>query len=404
MPSSLTGQFRKLFAKAAVAACLVIVGVAVAVVPVGVAAAGSKGYTTSAKSAILMDADTGAILYQHNADELYPPASMSKLMTLAVLFKAIKDGRVKLDDEFMMSEHAWRTGGAPSGTSAMFVPLNTKVTVHELIQGMIVQSGNDAAISVAENMAGTEAAFAKFMTAEARRLGLAKSTFKNPTGLYDPEQLMSARELAQLSLYLIKEYPELYKIFGQERFKFRKHNFINRNPLLFAKMGVDGLKTGYVKEAGYCMTASAVRDGKRLIAVVMGLPSKNARKAEMVRLLNWGFRSFGAYKLFDAGETVAYARVWGGEALYVPLVGKGALSVILPRVPENPRLQAQVIYDGPLKPPVKKGDKVAVLRVTSETNAENEVPLYAAEDVEPGGLVRRGLDSLAHMAVSWVPL
>jgi D-alanyl-D-alanine carboxypeptidase (penicillin-binding protein 5/6) len=375
-----------------------------AAVPQQASAGATKGYSTGAKSAVLMDADSGAILYQHNADELYPPASMSKLMTLAVLFKAIKDGRVKLDDEFMMSEHAWRTGGAPSGTSAMFVPLNTKVTVQDLMQGIAIQSANDGAISVAENMAGSEEAFGKFMTAEARRIGLSKSTFKNPTGLYDPGQLMTARELAQLALYIIREYPEFYKIFGQERFKYRKHDFINRNPLLFAKMGVDGLKTGFVKEAGYCMTASAVQDGKRLIAVVMGLGSDKERRSEMTRLLEWGFRSFGSFKLFDEGETIAYARVWGGERLYVPLVAKGALSVILPRVPENPKLRAQVVYDGPLKPPVKKGDKVAILRVTSETNAENEVPLYAAEDVEPGGLVRRGLDSLAHLALSWAPL
>lgn len=397
---------RKLSAlfRAAVALCLVLAIAAGVIMPERASAAPTKGYSTAAKAAVLMDADSGAILFQHNADELYPPASMSKLMTLAVLFKAIKDGRVKLDDEFMMSEHAWRTGGAPSGTSAMFVPLNTKVTVQDLIQGIIIQSANDGAIAVAENMAGSEEAFAKFMTAEARRIGLTKSTFKNPTGLYDPGQLMTARELAQLALYIIREYPEFYKIFGQERFKYRKHDFINRNPLLFAKIGVDGLKTGFVKEAGYCMTASAVRDGKRLIAVVMGLETAKARQSETTRLLEWGFRSFGSFKLFNEGETIAYARVWGGERMYVPLVAKGELSVVLPRVPENPRLKAQVVYDGPLKPPVKKGDKVAVLRVTSETNAENEVPLYAGEDVEPGGLVRRGLDSLAHLALSWAPL
>jgi len=398
MPLLLNRTFRKVLTSAALLAAT-----ALALLPAQAWTA-AKPFSTGAKSAILMDADIGAILYQHNADELLPPASMSKLMTLAVAFKAIKDGRISLDEEFLVSEHAWRTGGAPSRTSAMFIPLNTKVTVGQLIQGIIVQSGNDAAIAIAENMAGTEEAFAKYMTAEARRLGLSKSTFKNPTGLYDPDQLMTARELALLSLHLIKQYPGLYKIFSQTRFKFRKHNFINRNPLLFAKIGVDGLKTGFVKEAGYCMAASAVRDGKRLVAVVMGLPSKQARKREMTRLLDWGFRSFASFKLFDPGEVVAYARVWGGESFYVPLTGKGELSVILPRVPANPRLKAQVIYHGPLKPPVKKGDQVATLRVTSETNAVNEVPLYAAQDVEPGGLVRRGLDSLAHLALSWVAL
>lgn len=366
--------------------------------------AAGKAFSTGAKSAILIDADSGAILFQHNADELLPPASMSKLMTLAVLFKAIKDGRVKLDDEFVMSLHAWKTGGAPSRTSSMFVPLNKTATIDDLMKGMIIQSGNDAAIAVAEGLAGTEESFAKFMTSEARRIGLEKSTFANPSGLYDPNQLMTAREIAMLSQHLIKEYPEFYKIFSQERFKYRRHNFINRNPLLFAKLGVDGLKTGYVKESGYCMAASAVRDGKRLIAVVMGLPSKKDRQREVARMLNWGFNSFGRFKLFAADETVAYARVWGGEQFYVPLVGKGAVDVVLPRVPKDPKLSAEVIYDGPLKPPVKRGDQVATLRVTSETNAVNEIPLYAAEDVQPGGLVRRGLDSLAHLALSWVAL
>jgi serine-type D-Ala-D-Ala carboxypeptidase (penicillin-binding protein 5/6) len=383
---------------------LMLLALMIAAVSGQAVAAEDKGFRTSAKAAILMDADTGAILFQENADELLPPASMSKLMTLAVLFKALKSGRVSLDDEFVMSLHAWRTGGAPSRTSSMFVPLNKTATVDELMQGMIVQSGNDAAIAIAEGMGGTEEAFANFMTAEARRIGLEKSTFKNPTGLYDPEQLMTAREVALLSQHLIKEYPEFYKIFSQERFKYRRHNFINRNPLIFAKMGVDGLKTGFVNEAGYCMAASAVRDGKRLIAVVMGLPSKKTRRREVARLLNWGFNSFGTFKLFDAGETVAYARVWGGEQFYVPLEGEGAVSIVLPRIPKDPKLTAEVIYDGPLKPPVKKGAQVAMLRVTSQTNAVNEVPLYAAEDVQPGGLVRRGLDALAHLALSWVAL
>jgi D-alanyl-D-alanine carboxypeptidase (penicillin-binding protein 5/6) len=378
---------------------------AVAVFSVGSADAGqSSNFDTRAKAAILMDADTGAILYQHNADELLPPASMSKLMTLAVVFKAIKDGRLSLDDEFVMSEHAWRTGGAPSHTSAMFVPLNKKATISDLVKGMIVQSGNDAAIAMAEGISGSEEAFAKRMTVEARRLGLAKSTFRNPTGLYHPDHLMTARELALLARHIIREYPEFYKIFSQKLFKYRRHKFYNRNPLLSAGIGVDGLKTGYIKASGYGMVSSAKQDGKRLIAVVMGMPTKRARKSESIKLLNWGFRSFKQFKLFNAGETVGYARVWGGERFYVPLVGKGEVAVILPRVPENPRLRAEITYQGPLKPPIRKGDQVAKLRVTSQTNAVNEVPLYAAEDVEPGGLVRRGLDSLAHLALGWVPL
>ncbi len=362
------------------------------------------GFNTRAKAAVLLDADTGAILYQNNADELLPPASVSKLMTAAVVFRALKEGRLKLTDEFTMSEHAWRTGGAPSRTSSMFVPINTPATIDDLLKGLIIQSGNDAAICLAEGLGGTEDRFAQRMTIEARRIGLAKSTFANPSGLYDPGQLMTAREIALLAHYIIKEYPEFYPIFSQRVFEYRKHKFFNRNPLLPLDIGADGLKTGFVKESGYNLVGSTVQGGKRLVVVVMGLATEAERTSEAKKLLDWGYRSFAPFKLFNAGETVGSARVWGGERFYVPLMGDGPIKVILPRVPENPRLKAEIIYDGPLKPPIKKGDKVAKLRVTTQNNSVNEVPLYAAEDVEPGGLMRRGLDSLAHMALGWVPL
>jgi D-alanyl-D-alanine carboxypeptidase (penicillin-binding protein 5/6) len=384
-------------------ALLLLAAMTLTVVPQQ-ASAQSSGFTTRAKSAVLLDADTGAILYQNSADELLPPASVSKLMTAAVVFRALKEGRIKLTDEFTMSEHAWRTGGAPSRTSAMFVPINTPATIDDLLKGLIVQSGNDAAICLAEGLGGTEEQFAKRMTVEARRIGLTKSTFANPSGLYDPGQLMTAREIAMLAHYIIKEYPEYYPIFSQRLFEYRKHKFYNRNPLLPLDIGADGLKTGYVKESGYNLVGSTVQGGKRLIVVVMGLPTESDRTSEAKKLLDWGYRSFAPFKLFNAGETVGSARVWGGERFYVPLTGNGPINVILPRVPENPRLKAEIIYDGPLKPPIKKGDKVAKLRVTTQTNSVNEVPLYAAEDVEPGGLMRRGLDSLAHLALSWVPL
>jgi serine-type D-Ala-D-Ala carboxypeptidase (penicillin-binding protein 5/6) len=383
---------------------LMLLLVAVAAMAPCTAFAQTGGFTTRAKAAVLLDGDTGAVLYQHNADELLPPASVSKLMTAAVTFRALREGRLKLTDEFTMSEHAWRTGGAPSRTSAMFVPINTAATIDDLIKGLIVQSGNDAAICLAEGLGGSEAQFAKRMTVEARRIGLTKSTFANPTGLPDPAQLMTAREIAILSRHIIKEYPEFYPIFSQRLFEYRKHKFYNRNPLLPLEIGADGLKTGFVKESGYNLVGSTVQGGKRLIVVVLGLATENERTAEAKKLLDWGYRSFAPFKLFNAGETVGSARVWGGDRFFVPLTGDGPVTVILPRVPENPRLKAEIVYDGPLKPPVKKGDKVAILRVTSQTNSVNEVPLYAAEDVEAGGLMRRGLDSLAHMALSWVPL
>ena len=382
-----------------------IVGLLVAVLPVvaghvsSASAQDASAFTTKAPRAILVEAATGAVLFQSRADELAAPASMSKLMTLAVLFKAMKDGKISPSDEFVMSENAWRTGGAPSRTSAMFVPINTKARVDELIQGIAVQSGNDAAISVAEGIAGSEGAFAKLMTAEARRIGMPQSTFGNATGLPNAQQLMTARELAILARYLVIEYPDRYAVFGQREFLYRKHRFFNRNPLLSLDIGADGLKTGHTKEAGYGLVASAIREGKRLIVVVMGLENENQRRDEAARLLEWGFKSFNTVRVFDDGEVVGHARVWGGSTMYVPLAGKGDITLLLPKQPANQRLSAEIVYKAPLKPPVKKGDKVATLRITSTSSAQSEVPLYATEDVEKAGIAKQGIDTLVLMAL-----
>jgi D-alanyl-D-alanine carboxypeptidase (penicillin-binding protein 5/6) len=383
------------------AASAVVLAVVSGLMLVGVATANEL--SVKARQAILMDADSGAVLFQQNPDELAPPASMSKLMTLAVVFRALKDGKVKADDEFLMSENAWRKGGGPSGTSAMFVPINTKVRLEELIKGIIIQSGNDASIAVAEGLAGSEEQFAKTMADEAKRIGLTKSTFRNATGLYDPGHLMTARELALLARHLIRTYPEFYPTFAVREFPYRKHKFVNRNPLLFLNVGADGLKTGYIKEAGYGIVGSAVQNNRRLIVVLNGLSTQDERKEEARRTLDWGFRSFGEFKLFEAGETVGKARVWGGDRMYVPLTGNGQLSVVLPRFPANQKLRAEIVYVGPLKAPVRKGDAVAKLKVTSSTEASTEVPLYAAEDVKPVGTWRRGLDTLLLMATRWIP-
>ena len=285
----------------------------------------------------------------------------------------------------------------------MFIPVNKSATLDEMIQGIVVQSGNDAAIAVAEGMAGSEANFAKIMNKEAARLGLANSSFANATGLPHPKQLMSARDLAVLSRHLIYTYPEYYKYFAQREFKYRRWRFINRNRLMFQDLGVDGLKTGFTNAAGYGVVASAVRNGRRLIAVIGGLRTKKERWAEARRLINWGFDGFARFKVFNADEIVGRARVWGGTSIFVPLIGQGEVEVLLPRYPVNQRLRGEVIYEGPLKPPIRKGDQVAMLRVRSSAGATSQVPLYAAEDVERGGLVRRGLDSLFHLAFGWIP-
>lgn len=363
------------------------------------AAAADDAFATKAPRAFLMDATTGAVLFQKNADELAPPASMSKLMTLAVLFRAIKEGRIHKTDEFTMSVNAWRNGGAPSGTSAMMVPVNTKATVDELIQGIAVQSGNDAAMCVAEGMAGTERAFARMMNEEARRIGLTRSTFANASGLPDPHQLMSARDLAILARYIIEEYPDLYPVFGQKEFAYRKHRFRNRNPLIFMDIGADGLKTGHTVASGYGLVGSAVQDGRRLIVVVSGFDKSAQRKEDAANLLNWGFRSFEAVRLFDANEIVGYARAWGGESWYVPLAAKADVMFEIPKFPTDQRISAEIVYKAPLKPPVKKGDQVAKLKLYSSTSAATEIPLYATEDIQSGGIVREGIDSLVLMAL-----
>lgn len=369
----------------------------------------SGGFSTTARNAILMDFDSGSIIYQKAADQLVPPASMSKLMTLAVLFRALKEGRLKPEDEFQTSENAWRTGGAPSGTAAMFIPIHNRTPISELIQGIAVQSGNDAAITVAEGMAGSVEAFAKMMEQEARRIGLEKSTFRNPTGLPHPGHLMTARELGELARYIIKNYPDQYKVFSQREFQYRRHKFYNRNPLLSADIGVDGMKTGHTRDAGYGMVVSAVADGRRLIGVVMGFETEKERQSETRRMLQWGFKSVASAKLFDAGEAVGYARVWGGTDFYVPLAGDGDLEVILPKYPVNQKIRGEIVYDGPVKPPIRKGDQIAMFRVTStapgsnEPIAVSETPLYAENDVDEASFYWRGVDSLLHLGLRLMP-
>jgi len=358
-------------------------------------------FSTKAKFAILIDAETGSVLFVKNADKLMAPASMSKLMTLAVIFRALKEGQLKFDDDFYVSVNAWRNGGAPSGTSAMFAPLNTRIKLSDLLQGIIVQSGNDACMILAEGIAGSEDAFAQMMTAEARRIGLKKSTFGNATGLPHPDQLMTVKEIAQLSRYIIKTYPDYYKYFAQREFRYRRHRFFNRNPLVYMKIGADGLKTGYTKEAGYGLAGSAVRDGRRLIAVLSGLKSKSEGKQEGRRLLEWGFRNFKQYRLFSAGQVVGNARVWGGDKFSVDLTGDGAVNVFLPRFSSKRKIKAWIVYQGPIKAPVAKGDQVAYLRVVSDGNSINEIPLYAAEHVERSGVIGRGFDSLVNLAFGW---
>ena len=362
-----------------------------------------SAFETKAKYAVVMDAGANLMLFEKDAETLTVPASMSKMMTLAVLFRELKAGRFTLDSEFKVSEHAWRTGGAPSGTSAMFAPLNTMVKISDLIPGVTVQSANDASIIIAEGVSGSEEAFAKEMTAFARKIGMEQSTFVNATGLPAEGQLMTARDLAVLARHLAYTYPEYYHFFGMKEFRYRdKFTFHNRNPLVLADIGVDGLMNGFVKEAGYAATISGTRGNQRLIVVVNGLETPKEREAEARRLLEWGFKSFKPFRLFDEGEKVSDALVWGGTSHYVTLVGDGNINIILP-VTTSGKVSAAIVYDGPIKAPIKKGDQVAILRITSEdSSATNEIPLYAGDDIGQSNFAYRGIDSLLVLAFDWL--
>lgn len=372
----------------------------------GVASAAAKKtneFTTKAQSGILMDSGADLVLYEKDADKQIPPASMSKLMTLAVVFRELKSGRITLDDTFTVSEHAWRTGGAPSGTAAMFAPLGSPITVSDLIQGVTVQSANDGALILAEGIGGTEGGFVKMMNDYAKQIGLTGSNFANPTGLPAEGHLMTARDLALLSKHIIETFPEYYHYFAQKEFRYRdKFTFRNRNPLVWADIGVDGLKTGYTQEAGYGLVSSAKRGDQRLVLVLTGLENKGDREKESRRVLEWGFKSFRPFRLFEDGQQVSDALVWGGEKHYVPLVGDGAIDLLLPASATG-AVSGEIIYEGPIKAPIKKGDQIATLKVKSaDLAAINEIPLYAGEDINSSGFAMRGIDSLLVLAFGWL--
>ena len=357
------------------------------------------GFQTSAPYAILIDADSGTVLFERNADKLNPPASMSKLMTTEVVLHAIAEGKLKYEDEMTISENAWRKGGAPSGGSAMFAALNSRISVRDLLYGVMIQSGNDACIALAEGIAGSELAFADMMNKRARELGLTQSNFTNSTGLHEPEHKMTARELAKLAQHLIKTYPQDYKIYAEREFLWNKVRQQNRNPLLAMGIGADGLKTGFTKEAGYGLTGSAVNNNLRLIVVVNGFKSMKERADESRKLLEWGFRGFEARPLFAAGETIGEAKLYGGAKSRVPLVSPTAVRLLVPRATSE-KLSAKVVYSGPVMAPVEKGKAIGTLKVSRGENVVLEVPLQAGEDVGVGGLPQRAFDAMGEMVIN----
>ena len=345
----------------------------------------SSGITldTAAHHALIVEADTNTVLFDKHAEERMPPASMSKIMTAYVVFSMLKEGRVTLGDELPVSEKAWRLGG-----SKMFVGIGARIKVDDLLKGMLIQSGNDACVVLAEGLAGSEDAFVAKMNDMAAKLGLKDSHFANVTGLPDPNEWMTARDLVILAERTIKDFPEYYHYFSEKDFNFNNIDQGNRNPLLYKVAGADGLKTGHTDESGYSLIGSVLRGDRRVLVVVSGLASMKERASEGERLVEWAFREYNNYKLFNAGDKVDDADVWLGSAPKVGMTIANDLVVTLPRAARRD-MKVTTSYDKPVPAPVKQGDAIGKVVVTAADAAPIERPLYAAADVPPIGTLGR---------------
>ena len=357
-----------------------------------------EGFQTSIPAAILLDPDSDSVLFEKNGDQPVEPASLAKLMTLEYLFNEIKQGRVKLDDEYIISENAWRKGGAPSHGSTMFAAIHSRVKVSDLIQGIIVDSANDACIAVAEALSGNETAFGDALTKRAREIGLEHSTFANATGFSDPKLRVTVRDMAELARHLMQTYPDFYPDFAEREFTWNNIRQQNRNPLLGLGINADGLKTGETGEAGFNLVGSAIQDNFRLIVVVTGAKTDKERADEAKKLLDLGFHGFESRVLFAEGQTIGNAKVFGGNSGYVPLVAPGLIKVMMPRNSTD-RLIARIVYTGPLPAPVTKGQTVAKLKVWRGDNLALEVPLQAADDVGIGTMSQRAMDGATELMI-----
>lgn len=365
----------------------------------GTAFSRAQLFETRAAQAYMIDADTGTILFSKNEDELVPPASLAKLMTMEVVFHAIRTGRLTLEDTFQVSENAWRTGGAASRTSTMFAELNSSIRLEDLIQGVIVQSANDGCIIIAEGMAGSEENFARLMTERAREIGLTRSVFGNASGLPHPDSKVSMKDLVTLARHIHATYPEFYRYYSQPEFTWNGIRQRNRNPLLRLDIGVDGMKTGFTEESGYGIVASINRDGRRLFMAMSGLSSERERAEEARKMLEWGVRAFERRTLFAEDEIIGELSVYGGESGAV-VKAEGPIDIFVP-ITNPDRMTARISYRWPLRAPVEAGSEVAVLKVYIGDLLSQETPLYAESAVSKGPLHTQALDALIELAQFW---
>tara|TARA_B100001971_G_scaffold210089_1_gene234867 strand:- start:179 stop:1333 length:1155 start_codon:yes stop_codon:yes gene_type:complete len=346
---------------------------------------------TQAKQAILADFETGSVLFEKNADESMAPSSMSKLMTIYMVFERLRDGRLSLEDKLPVSTKAWRKGG-----SKMFVKEGDRVSIEDLIRGVVVQSGNDACIVIAEGLSGSEEIFAEEMTERGRELGLENTVFKNATGWPDLGHTMTARDLAILTKRTVQDFPEYFHYYAEKNFTYNGIRQSNRNPLLYKNLGADGLKTGHTELGKFGLVVSAERKGRRLILVLNGLPNVRTRSKESERLLEWGFREFNNYKLFSAGETVTQASVWLGDVDQMPLVVENDLVITIPKKSRR-KMQVSALFEEPVPTPIRVGQQIALLQVSAPGFETLEVPLVAGEGVGQLGLLGRLASALNYL-------
>ncbi len=372
-------------------AVMALTAMAIALAPTA-RAQGEAPFTSPAAHVTIMDAASGAVLYCQACDTPMPPASMSKLMTAEVVAEELRAGRINLDTRFRVSENAWRHGAMSDG-SHMFLELNSEVSVAELLRGLIIVSANDACIVLAEGISGSEAAFVQAMNARAQALGLRSAHFTNVTGLPDPQHVISSADLARLSRHLVLTYPDLYRTYSERTFSYNNHLQENRNPLLGASDGADGVKTGHTTDSGYGLIGSAVRGGERRIIVFNGMDSMAARRGEALRLMDAAFNAFSVRRLAAAGAQVGEAQVWLGSRASVPLLAPSDIFVGGPRDLQG-GLSAHIVYDGPIHPPIAQGAVVAQLVVEGPGFAAQRFPLTAGRDIDRANWFARAWDGL----------
>nr|WP_226951222.1 D-alanyl-D-alanine carboxypeptidase family protein [Rhizobium terrae] len=361
----------------------------------------SPAFVTKAKQIYLVEAKTGTVLLASNENQAFPPASLAKLMTMEVVFSALKRGEITGDTTYPVSQYAWRTGGAPSGTTTMFAALKSQIRVEDLVKGVIIQNANDACIVLAEGISRTESEFAVRMTARAKDLGLGRSAFANSTGLPDGESRTTARDLVELARHIYREYPDYYPLYSQPDFEWNKIFQRNKNPLLALNIGVDGLGAGFAEGSGYALTTSVQRNGTRLFLAMGGLANDKERLEEARRVLEWALSSFETKVLFKKDEVIGQASVYGGTSRYVDLVAREPVDIYLPA--NNPdRLSGRIVYRWPLRAPVAAGQDVGTLRISAGDRVVREVPLVTAEAVGTGSLTSQATDALLELMFFWL--